>query len=250
MPRTTATAKPQSAATTKAASARQARMGLNTGGTTARPDRRTAILLTAERLFAENGYHAVSIRQIAKEAEVPLALVGYYFGQKHELFHAIFDRWSYTIEQRIQALRVAERHPHSADKLQRIVEAFIDPVLELRASAEGEYYALLITVGLSMQQTQNSSSVLRDYFDPMANAFIEVLQDTLRQDTPGIERSTVAWCYQFALGTLLHHISDTRVYRLSGGVNQPNDPQARPLLVNFIVHGIRGVVAHTASSPP
>jgi AcrR family transcriptional regulator len=250
MIRTPATAKPQSAATTKAVSARQARTGLNTGGATARPDRRTAILLAAEKLFAEDGYHAVSIRQIAKDADVPLALVGYYFGQKHELFHAIFERWSYTIEQRIQSLREAERLPHSDDKIQRIVEAFIDPVLQLRASAEGEYYALLITVGLSMQQAHETSSVLRDYFDPMANAFIEVLQDTLHRDQPNIDRATVAWCYQFALGALLHHISDVRVFRLSGGVSQPNAPQARPLLVNFIVHGIRGVVAHPASSHP
>ena len=40
-----------------------------------RPDRRAAILLAAEKLFAEHGYHAVSIRQIALEAQVPLALV-------------------------------------------------------------------------------------------------------------------------------------------------------------------------------
>ena len=34
-----------------------------------------------EKLFAQHGYHAVTIRQIAVEAEVPLALVGYYYGQ-------------------------------------------------------------------------------------------------------------------------------------------------------------------------
>lgn len=55
----------------------------------ARPDRKAAILLAAEILFAQRGYHAVSIRQIAQEAGVPLALVAYYYGQKHELFHVI-----------------------------------------------------------------------------------------------------------------------------------------------------------------
>ena len=57
----------------------------------ARPDRRQAILLAAEKLFAQHGYHAVTIRDIATEAGVPLALVGYYFGPKHELFFAVFD---------------------------------------------------------------------------------------------------------------------------------------------------------------
>jgi AcrR family transcriptional regulator len=54
------------------------------------PDRQQAILLAAEKLFAEKGYARVTIREIAKEANVPLALVGYYYGPKHELFQAIF----------------------------------------------------------------------------------------------------------------------------------------------------------------
>ncbi|MBP7566817.1 MAG: TetR family transcriptional regulator [Burkholderiaceae bacterium] len=214
-----------------------------------RPDRKLAILLAAERLFATRGYHAVSIRQIADEAGVPLALVGYYYGQKHELFHAIFARWAYTIDERIAALRAAEQLPHDADKLRMIVHAFIDPVLRLRASAEGEYYALLITVGLSMQQDLGVQDVIRDFFDPMARAFTDVLYDTVRADAPGATHATMAWCYQFALGALLHHISDIRVDRLSGGVNRPNDPAAQPLLVDFIVHGIRGVVSQHCSAP-
>ena len=214
-----------------------------------RPDRKLAILLTAERLFAQRGYHAVSIRQIAEDAGVPLALVGYYYGQKHELFHAIFARWGYTIDERIAALRVAEQLPHNAGKLRLIVEAFIDPVLRLRASSEGEYYALLITVGLSMQQGTEVDLVLKDFFDPMAHAFIDVLHETVREDAPQITRATMAWCYQFALGALLHHISDVRVDRLSGGVNRPNDPAAQALLVDFIVHGIRGVVSQHFPAP-
>ena len=70
----------------------------------ARPDRRHAILLAAEKLFAQRGYHAVTIREIADEAGVPLALVGYYFGPKHELFVAIFEHWSHTIEERLAGL--------------------------------------------------------------------------------------------------------------------------------------------------
>src|SRR3954465_9763469 len=109
---------------------------------TARPDRKQAILLAAEKLFARHGYHVVTIRQIAEEAGVPLALVGYYYGQKHELFHAIFDHWGSTIEERLAGLRGAIEAPER-QRLLRIVAAFIEPVLRIRASAEGEYYALL-----------------------------------------------------------------------------------------------------------
>ena len=208
-----------------------------------RADRKRQILLAAERLFAQYGFHAVSIRQIAHEAQVPLALVGYHYGQKQDLFHAIFEHWSGTIAERLQGLQEVQCQKHSRQKLQRIVEAFISPVIKLRSSPEGESYAMLMTKGLS-PQSDEADRVLRDFFDPMAKAFITALQDTLMAEYPDahVTRGTAAWCYQFSLGVLLHHLSDTRVARLSHGECIPNDPQAQSHLVQFIVHGIRGAV--------
>lgn len=221
----------------------------STSNPLAKPDRKHDILLAAEKLFAQHSYHAVSIRQIAQEAGVPLALVGYYYGQKHELFHAIFEHWAGTINERLAALREVEQQPQGQQKLRRIVEAFIGPVIRLRASAEGEFYAQLMTQGLSSQKGE-ADRVLRDFFDPMADAFISALLTTLRHDLPQLTRGTVAWCYQFALGALLQHINDVRVERLSRGENRANDPLAAPMLIDFIVHGIRGVVTPAPSPQP
>ena len=158
-----------------------------------RPDRRAAILLAAERLFAEHGYHAVSIRQIAQEAAVPL--VGYYFGQKHELFHAIFAHWRGTISERLALLADAETSPRDAHHLGRIVHAFVQPVLQLRASSEGEYYALLVAREL-LYRTPGTEQVLADFFDPMAHAFIAALrgQEPHARRLPGPTSSPWARC--------------------------------------------------------
>ncbi len=203
-----------------------------------RPDRRHNILLAAEKLFAQSGYHAVSIRDIAEEAGVPLALVGYYFGTKQQLYHAIFEHWSEMIAERLTSLERAMAKG-DANRLQQLVEAFIGPVIRLRASAEGEYYALLMTRGLAMQ-SEEEDNIIREFFDPMARAFIDAFYATLQAEFPGITRARVVWCYQFALGALLHHISDSRVHRLSMGENRPGDPDAMPLLVSFITQGMRG----------
>jgi len=205
-------------------------------------DRKQAILQAAEKLFAQAGYGNVSIRQIAQEAGVPLALVGYYYGQKHELFRAVFAHWEGTITQRLTALGEVMAQPHSPAKLHRIIEAFVTPVLSLRASVEGEHYARMMTHSMRSQRDEATDAMLREYFDPMAQAFIEAIRATLAVEQPGTTRGQVAWCYQFALGALLNHINDVRVERLSGGANRANDPAAAPLLVDFIVHGIRGVV--------
>jgi len=209
-----------------------------------RTDRKQAILLAAEKLFAKHGYHAVSIRQIAQEAEVPLALVGYYFGPKHELFHAIFEHWNRTIDERLAGLRQVAADASADDALKLIIEAFTGPVLRLRASAEGEYYALLVAREL-YHTTEETDRVLRAYFDPLAHAFIDALQLRL----PHASRGQVAWCYQFALGALLHHLSDNRITRLSKGECSPRDAQGASLLVDFIVGGIRAALPAPLKKP-
>ena len=211
----------------------------------ARPDRRQAILLAAEKLFAQHGYHAVTIRQIAEEAGVPLALVGYYFGPKHELFHAIFEHWSHSIDERLARLAAVTIEPDDARTLPRIIEAFTAPVLALRASSEGEYYALLVAREL-YHATEEADRVLRAYFDPLAEAYIDALHVAL----PHATRSQAAWAYQFSLGALLHHLNDSRIERLTRGENKRADPAVRPMLVNFIVGGLRAALPRPKTARP
>lgn len=196
-----------------------------------------AILLAAEKLFAQHGYHGVSIRQIAEEAQVPLALVGYYYGPKNELFHAIFEHWQGTIRERLALLEHVLAGPPSEAFLRQVVEAFVRPVLVQRASAEGEHYAKLVGLELA-RQTPETQRVLTQFFDPLAHKFI----DAIHSARPGHDRAKAAWAYQFALGTLLHHITDHRAPALSLGRNQVCDAAAAPLLIDFIAAGISAVM--------
>lgn len=209
-----------------------------------RPDRKSAILLAAERLFAQQGYEVVSLRQIAEAAGVPLALVNYYYGQKHELFQAVFDHWQETIDQRLAGLRLAQAAPQH-ERLARIVEAFIGPVLQLRASAEGEYYALLMAREM-FQPRPHSDPVLRDMFDPLARAFMQGMAQAL----PHADADAIAWCYQFMLGALITHICDERVPRLSQGRCRVADPQAGALLARFITGGLQAALPPPAKGTP
>ncbi|SCG81113.1 transcriptional regulator, TetR family [Micromonospora rifamycinica] len=62
-----------------------------TGRRPGNPDTREAILTAARSAFAERGFDATPIRQIATAAGVDPALVHHYFGSKEELFRATID---------------------------------------------------------------------------------------------------------------------------------------------------------------
>ena len=55
-------------------------------------NRRERLLLTAERLFAERGFHNVAVREIADEAGVTHPLIYYYWSSKDELLAAVIER--------------------------------------------------------------------------------------------------------------------------------------------------------------
>jgi AcrR family transcriptional regulator len=207
-----------------------------------RPDRRQNILDASQRLFANFGYHAVTIRQIAEAAQVPLALVGYYFGQKQELYDAIFGHLKGTFETRRQGLHKAIANP-DGDALDNIIHAMIFPVIQARGTPEGESYALFVTRGLTQQSVEEDRAI-REFFDPITAEYIDAIRNALLDEMPEITQAQAAWCFQFALGALLHYLSDQRIVRLSKNVNVAADPAVANQLKAFIVCGIRGA-AHS-----
>ena len=55
-------------------------------------DKKEQILIEAERLFSEQDFDAVSVRDLAKAANVNVAMISYYFGSKEKLFEALIIR--------------------------------------------------------------------------------------------------------------------------------------------------------------
>jgi AcrR family transcriptional regulator len=52
-------------------------------------DKQQHILLVAEKFFAEKGFDGTSVRDIAKEAGVNIAMISYYFGSKEKMLESL-----------------------------------------------------------------------------------------------------------------------------------------------------------------
>jgi AcrR family transcriptional regulator len=74
---------------------------------------RRAILASAFRLFSRQGYHATTLAQIARGADVSPANVYIYFGSKLDVLYALYDPWLRQritrLEQRLKQLRSPHR---------------------------------------------------------------------------------------------------------------------------------------------
>jgi AcrR family transcriptional regulator len=205
-----------------------------------RPDRRQNILRSAELLFAQRGYHAVSVRDIAADAGVPFALVGYYFGKKHELFKTIFDHRKAYIADRMKGISEVDCSGGNPQAVEDIVRAWAEPVVTLRADANGEPFSVLVARAM-WEPGEEVVEIAKEYYDPLAAVFIEAMCEAL----PGVTRDSVVWGYEFALGALLMFVADQRVERLSKHGAKSGDPAQSELLIRFVVEGFISIGARS-----
>ncbi|MGH3585678.1 MAG: TetR/AcrR family transcriptional regulator [Pseudonocardia sp.] len=191
-------------------------------------DRRNRILDAAERVFAESGYHATTLRQIAAAADVKLSLIGYHFPSKLALYRAVFARRQHVNEERRRLLEAIDDLT-APDALERIVAAFMDPVVAL--AEEGAWYRRLV-----LREAADPSSmqrpIVRELFDPMARAFIDALRVTLPGKPPGFYE----WSYLFAVGALTQSAFGDRMANLA---DHPPSSANTELLRAFITAGWR-----------
>lgn len=92
-------------------------------------DKRDEILDVAEKLFAEQGFEAISVREISKAADINIAMISYYFGSKEKLYEEVVNRKLVsfdTFREKIELL------PTYKEKLFTLVEAFLDKFIERR----------------------------------------------------------------------------------------------------------------------
>ncbi|MDB5222240.1 MAG: TetR/AcrR family transcriptional regulator [Chitinophagaceae bacterium] len=101
-------------------------------------DKHIQIIETAEELFAKKGYEASTVRDIAEEAGVNIAMISYYFGSKEKLLEALFNHRLGNLKMRVESLLKND----SLSPFQKI-DILIDEHIERVIQHEGFYKIML-----------------------------------------------------------------------------------------------------------
>ncbi|MEL1243149.1 TetR family transcriptional regulator [Flavobacterium sp. DGU11] len=89
-------------------------------------DKQLDILQAAEKLFAEEGFDGASIRNIAREANVNIAMISYYFGSKEKLLEALIIHR--TSGMKMQLENIFNENLSPADKVDRLIDLYISRI--------------------------------------------------------------------------------------------------------------------------
>jgi AcrR family transcriptional regulator len=211
------------------------------GGTQRSRPTRDRILDAAEALFAQRGFHGVSVRQITGAAGVDVALANYHFGSKQGLLEAVFLRRAADLNtERLARLdAVLASRGRKTPSLEDIIDAFTHPLLD--RSARGgpgwkSYFALIAEVNNSREF---GGELMSRHFDPVVQRFIEAMRLAL----PDCSDRDLYWAYHFLSGALTLTFAETgRIDKLSGGVCCASDLDAvHKRLVPYCAAGFRAL---------
>lgn len=84
------------------------------------------ILQIAESLFAEKGFDATSIRNIAKVAQINVAMVSYYFGSKERMLESLIVYRATDLKLQLDTLRMENLNP--LEKINKLIELYITKI--------------------------------------------------------------------------------------------------------------------------
>src|SRR5258707_11212930 len=112
----------------------------------AKIDTKQRILDSAERLFAQSGFAATSLRSIIADAKVNLAAIHYHYHSKEALLEAVILRRLEPLNRRrLEMLDACERVADGKPSVESILEAFIAPTFRaVNDSESGKTFSLLM----------------------------------------------------------------------------------------------------------
>lgn len=207
-------------------------------GNTFASDSRTAIMMAAERVFAQNGYYGSSMRDIAKEANVSQSLLHYHFGTKEKLFDEIFSFRATEINtERARLLDQLFSH-EDVPELSQVIDALFRPTVELGHDPKrfGNFFSRILVASANSDDS-HAKTLIAHHYDAIAQRFIVAFQKVL----PSLSPEDAVWAYMFSIGVGMTMMARTgRVARLSNGLCDDYDVEILLRKINvFVCGGLR-----------
>ena len=200
------------------------------------PAAREAILDSAEALFAAHGLHGVTLREVARGANVDGALLHYYFESKRGLFDAVFRRRAEPLNQaRLAALNAYEEAMGDDVSVEGALQAFLSPVLGAANTADQGWLNYFSLVAQVSNTPEWGGETMARFFDPVVHRLLQVLRRAL----PEAREADLYWSYHMLSGALMLTLSESgRLDILSGGACRSTDmEQAQSHMIAFATAG-------------
>ncbi|KMY66829.1 hypothetical protein AAU61_12610 [Desulfocarbo indianensis] len=206
---------------------------------------RERLLDEAEKLFAEKGFDAVSVREITAKAGSHLSAVNYHFGSKRNLYFSVFqERWIPRAKRILSSLDLHETREGSSaeDIVHAMSESFI---LGFANDAERHRHHQLI-----YREMSQPSEALRMVAEQVTKPFFLRFKDALRSRLPASQNVEYIFMCVFSVFAqiVFFNVGRNMVSILTGReYDQAFSSQVVDHITRFSLYGLSGRAAEAGS---
>lgn len=137
-------------------------------------DKKAKIINSARKLFIKKGYEATSTREIAKEADVNLALVNYYFNSKEALFDLIYDEIFTGLVKNI-SINMPEKNS-SIENISLLIDTYVNQLIKTPEIASFIFQEISKNP-YRLTIRYNNNKIVQNFF----SSFFECLNDDMEK---------------------------------------------------------------------
>lgn len=204
---------------------------------------RERILDVAEKLFAENGFDATSLRGITAAADVNLAAVHYHFGSKTGLLQATIRRRIEPVNaERLRRLDVAIAAAEGGvPEVEAIIDAFLRPAIEAFADFDTR---LMVGMLALVHSRELEPTFVRETFGEVVARF-----SILHRAVPHLTVDEVAWRLHFTIGAMIQAFNP-RVTDVHPELGSWDGPSVADAIITFVAAGFRARPSTTYRQSP
>jgi AcrR family transcriptional regulator len=172
---------------------------------------RERLLQAGLRLFAQQGYSKTSTRELAEAANINVAAISYYFGDKQGLYRAVF--FEPQADYQPDPAAIADPALPLADALRRFIAAFLEPLRE----SDRARLCMKLHIREMLEPTGLWEEEIEQGIRPLHEAMLAVLCRHFGLAAPDADAQRLAFSLA-ALGVYLHVGHDV-IDRLAPGLN-------------------------------
>jgi AcrR family transcriptional regulator len=167
---------------------------------------RARLLDAAAGLFAEQGFHGTTVREIANRAGVNLAAGNYHFGSKRALYLEVLRAHFVRIRRELRA-RGGAPAPGELDRLdaaalRRVLRARLGVMLSLMIGPPPGVYGRLM-----QREMTDPSEAMPVIVDEFIGPTMREMEDILARLAPHLDRTTLERCAFSIVGQALFYLS-------------------------------------------
>jgi len=178
-------------------------------------EKQVHIIEVTEKLIAAKGYVGTSIRDIAHEAGVNLAMISYYFGSKEKLFEALFIHRIASSRLALESL-LHNKEYTSAEKIDHLIDNYVGKMM---------MHANFHRITLRDQMSKDMKSVSELVYENKRKN-MEIIQKIVQEGQKRkefVKHVDVPMLITTMIGTFHHLLDNQHFYRLNNNMEDMSE---------------------------